>query len=406
MSMAGGSNRAGNDEEDEDDFLGSSASLDNAPQQPLGTNSKAPGVIQDQAATQLDQAQEFGELRKPKNAQAKKLLLKAKELRAKFTTAYLQYKRVQVGPAKEATPAVRNKAYGNVAAATKIEVSHTKKETTESKDQSVAVNFGGNDESLVALLGEATRNRHQTPKAFRKKKRSESEKAKKAVKKAADATNKVVSKTVETGSKVPSYRYHFRAGSWPVGVLTSRWGTRTTYAPAPQEDKYDYPSGQGAPKCMVKKTEFWANCCNGKATFPSWSQCKKSDKFDGSSRTQYGAVNLNGDFICNLEKVTTCAMDEEYGHDGNQFFEEFLKEGKTPRVECIRTSRSTISWKSARIWDQNLKKWFEGSDPEKAAESCRSDPYGYHHLHVMCDKVARQSVAHAQVECLQILPKY
>ena len=142
--------------------------------------------------------------------------------------------------------------------------------------------------------------------------------------------------------------------------------------------------------------------CNGRATFPSWSQCKKNDKFDGHHvHTIYGAGSFRGEGSCDLEKVTTCAMDASYSHKSNQFYSEFLHGGNVPRLTCIRKSGSSFLWNKASIHIAHGNK-FEGSDPKKAKQNCLdggADRW-------VCEYVTRQAYALAKVECMRILTKY
>merc|ERR1740117_157105 len=173
----------------------------------------------------------------------------------------------------------------------------------------------------------------------------------------------------------PAWNTTYLAGSWPVGVWTNIYVTRTTSAAVADESKYAYPTGKHAQSCMVKKTRFHAKCCNALATFPSWSQCKKKDKFDGHQvRTQFGPGIFNGDFSCNLEKVTTCAMDVDYGKD-NSFYSQFVHLGNMPRLTCIRESKSSFSWTKANIEVTpagGTQQTFTGSDPDEARKKCEA----------------------------------
>merc|ERR1740117_805206 len=206
----------------------------------------------------------------------------------------------------------------------------------------------------------------------------------------------------------PAWNTTYLAGSWPVGVLTDLYGWRKTAAAVADEPKYAYPTGKHTQSCMVKKTQFFATAVNGLATFPSWSQCKKKDKFDGHQViTQYGAGTFKGSFSCNLAKVTTCAMDASYG-TGNQFYTDFLHLGKQPKLTCIRKSGSNLLWTKASIADAAVgrKKTFTGLDPDVVKKKCLEGlPPKSGHIY-KCNLLSRQAYAKARLECMRILNKY
>merc|ERR1740117_1449020 len=224
----------------------------------------------------------------------------------------------------------------------------------------------------------------------------------------------------------PAWNTTYLAGSWPVGVLTDLYGWRKTAAAVADEPKYAYPTGKHTQSCMVKKTQFFAKAVNGLATFPSWSQCKKKDKFDGHQvSTNYGRGRFIGHFSCDLSKVTTCAMDASYGR-GNQFYKDFLHKGNTPRLTCIRGSESSFSWTKTSIYHQKTKQTFRGSDPDKVEKRCvdgsarKSEQDAAQAADATeketllkqagrqrrtCSSLTTQAYAKAKLECMRILNK-